>query len=197
MGISAQQVKELRGKTGAGMMDCKKALSEAEGDMEKAIQILREKGIAAAAGKATRTAREGLVGHYIHTGGKLGVLVEVNCETDFVARTDEFQQLVRDVAMHIAASSPGYVRSGEIPEDEIRKESEIYRRQAQKEGKPDHIADKIVEGRLKKYYSEVCLYEQAYVKDPDITVEELIKSMIAKLGENILVRRFARFKIGE
>ena len=197
MEIGAQQVKELREKTSAGMMDCKNALMEAEGDMERAIQILREKGIAAAPKKAARVVREGLVGHYVHTGGKLGVLVEINCETDFVARTDDFQGLVRDVAMHIAASSPGYTRSEEIPEEEIRKESEIYRKQAQKEGKPDHIADKIVEGRLKKYYSEVCLYEQAYVRDPDITVEELIRSMIVKLGENILVRRFARFKIGE
>lgn len=197
MEIGAQQVKELRQKTSAGMMDCKNALMEAEGNMERAIQILREKGIAAASKKASREVREGLVGQYVHTGGKLGVLVEVNCETDFVARTDDFQELVRDVAMHIAAASPSYIRSEEIPEEEIREESEIYRNQAQKEGKPDQIADKIVEGRLKKYYSEVCLYEQAYVRDPDITVEELIRSMIAKLGENILVSRFARFKIGE
>ena len=197
MGISAQQVKELREKTGAGMMDCKKALVEAGGDMEKAVRVLREKGMAAAAKKATRTVREGLVGRYIHAGGKLGVLVEVNCETDFVARTSEFQQLVRDIAMHIAASNPTYVRSSEVPEEEITGESEIYRIQAQKEGKPDHIADKIVEGRLKKYYSGVCLYDQAFVKDPDVTIEELVGSMVAKLGENILVRRFARFKIGE
>ena len=197
MGISAQQVKELREKTGAGMMDCKNALVEAGGDMEKAVRILREKGIAAAAKRATRTAREGLVGQYIHAGGKLGVLVEVNCETDFVARTSDFQQLVRDIAMHIAASNPLYVRSADMPEEEIAGENEIYRSQTQQEGKPDHIADKIVEGRLKKYYSEVCLYDQAFVRDPDMTVEELVKSMVAKLGENILVRRFARFKIGE
>ena len=197
MGISAQQVKELREKTGAGMMNCKQALVEAGGDMDKAVRILREKGIAAAAKKATRAAREGLVGEYIHAGGKLGVLVEVNCETDFVARTSDFQTLVRDIAMHIAASNPTYVRSSEVPEEEITGESEIYRIQAQKEGKPDHIADKIVEGRLKKYYSEVCLYDQAFVKDPDVTIEELVGSMVAKLGENILVRRFARFKIGE
>ena len=197
MGISAQQVKELREKTGAGMMDCKKALVEAGGDMEKAVRVLREKGMAAAAKKATRTVREGLVGRYIHAGGKLGVLVEVNCETDFVARTSEFQQLVRDIAMHIAASNPLHVRSADMPEEEIAEESEIYRSQAQQEGKPDHIADKIVEGRLKKYYSEVCLYDQAFVRDSDMTVEELVKSMVAKLGENILVRRFARFKIGE
>ncbi len=197
MGISAQQVKELREKTGAGMMDCKQALVEADGDMDKAVRILREKGISAAAKKATRTAREGLVGEYIHAGGKLGVLVEVNCETDFVARTSDFQKLVRDIAMHIAASNPSHVRSDEVPEEEVTRESEIYRSQAQKEGKPDHIADKIVEGRLKKYYSEVCLYDQAFVKDPDVTVEELVRSMVAKLGENILVRRFARFKIGE
>ena len=197
MGISAQQVKELREKTGAGMMDCKQALVEADGDMDKAVRVLREKGIAAAAKKATRTAREGLVGEYIHAGGKLGVLVEVNCETDFVARTSYFQRLVRDIAMHIAASNPTHVRSTEVPEEEIAGESEIYRSQAQKAGKPDHIADKIVEGRLKKYYSEVCLYDQAFVKDPDVTVEELVGSMVAKLGENILVRRFARFKIGE
>ncbi len=197
MGISAQQVKELREKTGAGMMDCKKALVEAGGDMQKAVRILREKGIAAAAKKATRTAREGLVGQYIHAGGKLGVLVEVNCETDFVARTSDFQQLVRDIAMHIAASNPLYVSSADMPEEEIAGESEIYRRQAQQQGKPDHIADKIVEGRLKKYYSEVCLYDQAFVRDPDMTVEELVRSMVAKLGENLLVRRFARFKVGE
>ncbi len=197
MGISAQQVKELREKTGAGMMDCKQALVEADGDMDKAIRVLREKGIASAAKKATRTAREGLMGQYIHAGGKLGVLVEVNCETDFVARTSDFQTLVRDIAMHIAASNPTHVRSAEVSEEEITRESEIYRSQARKQGKPDHIADKIVEGRLKKYYSEVCLYNQAFVKDPDVTVEELIGSMIAKLGENILVRRFARFKIGE
>ena len=197
MGISAQQVKELREKTGAGMMNCKQALVEAGGDMDKAVRILREKGIAAAAKKATRAAREGLVGEYIHAGGKLGVLVEVNCETDFVARTSDFQTLARDIAMHIAASNPTYVRSSEVPEEEITGESEIYRIQAQKEGKPDHIADKIVEGRLKKYYSEVCLYDQAFVKDPDVTIEELVGSMVAKLGENILVRRFARFKIGE
>jgi elongation factor Ts len=197
MGISAQQVKELREKTGVGMMDCKNALVEAGGDNEKALRILREKGMAAAARKSTRTALEGLVGKYIHAGGKLGVLVEVNCETDFVARTSDFQELVRDVAMHIAASNPLHVSSADIPEEEIVRESEIYRSQAEQEGKPDHIADKIVEGRLKKYYSEVCLYDQAFVKDPDITVEELVKSMVAKLGENILVRRFARFKVGE
>ena len=197
MGISAQEVKELREKTGAGMMDCKQALVEADGDMDKAVRVLREKGIAAAAKKAARTAREGLVSEYIHAGGKLGVLVEVNCETDFVARTEDFQKLVRDLAMHIAASHPLYVRSDEIPEEEIAREREIYRTQARREGKPDHIADKIVEGRLKKYYSEVCLYDQAFVKDPDVTVEELVGSMVAKLGENILVSRFARFKIGE
>ena len=197
MGISAQQVKELREKTGVGMMDCKNALVEAGGDNEKALRILREKGMAAAARKSTRTALEGLVGQYIHAGGKLGVLVEVNCETDFVARTSDFQELVRDVAMHIAASNPLHVSSADIPEEEIVREREIYRSQAEQEGKPDHIADKIVEGRLKKYYSEVCLYDQAFVKDPDITVEELVKSMVAKLGENILVRRFARFKVGE
>lgn len=197
MEISAQQVKKLREKTGAGMMDCKKALVEAGGDMEKAVRILREKGMAAAAKKATRTAREGLVGQYIHAGGKLGVLVEVNCETDFVARTSDFQRLVRDIAMHIAASNPLHVRSVDVPEEETVRESEIYRSQAHKEGKPDHIADKIVEGRLKKYYSEVCLYDQAFVKDPDVTVKELVRSMVAKLGENILVCRFTRFKIGE
>ena len=197
MAISAQQVKELRERTSAGMMDCKNALKEAQGDMDRAIQILREEGIAAAARKAVRVAREGLIGHYIHTGGKLGVLVEVNCETDFVARTNEFQKFVKDLAMHIAASSPVYLRSEDIPEKEVSKEGEIYRKQAQKEGKPDHISNKIVEGRLKKYYSEVCLYEQAYVKDPDVTVAELITAMIAKLGENIIVKHFARFKVGE
>ena len=197
MGITAQQVKELRDKTSAGMMDCKRALTETDGDIDKAARLLREKGIAAADKKAGRAATEGLVGQYIHSGGKLGVLLEVNCETDFVARTDDFQELVRDLAMHIAAANPSHVKSDDVPEQDIQRESEIFRSQALQEGKPEKIADKIVEGRLKKYYSEVCLYDQVFVKDTDVTIEELIKSVIAKLGENIQVGRFARFKIGE
>ena len=197
MGISAQLVKELRGKTGAGMMDCKKALKEVDGDIDKATRLLREKGIAAADKKSGREAREGLIGQYIHAGGQLGVLVEVNCETDFVARTTDFQELVHDLSMHIAASNPQHIKPEDVPEAEIQKESQIFRAQALQEGKPEKIADKIVEGRLKKYYSEVCLYEQAFVKDADMKIEELIKAAIAKLGENIQVGRFVRFKIGE
>ncbi len=197
MSITATQVKELREKTGAGMMECKKALTEAEGDLNRAVTILRERGLAAAAKKAGRAVLEGLVGQYIHTGGKLGVLVEVNCETDFVARTDEFQELVRDIAMQIAAANPLYVNREAIPAEALDEERQIYRSQAESSGKPEAVLDKIVEGKLKKYYSEVCLYEQAFIKDSDVTVEELIKSKIATLKENIQVRRFARFQIGE
>ncbi len=197
MTITAQQVKQLRDQTGAGMMECKKALSEAEGDLNRAVPILRERGLAAAAKKADRETREGIVGEYIHAGGKLGVLVEVNCETDFVARTDEFQGLVRDIAMHIAASNPSYVQREEASEEELEGERAIYRNQALAAGKPEKVVDRIVEGKLNKYYSEVCLYDQPFVKDPDITVEEVVKSKIATLKENISVKRFIRYKIGE
>lgn len=197
MAISAQQVKELRERTGAGMMDCKKALTEANGDMEKAIEILREKGLAAAAKKAGRIAAEGIVESYIHMGGKIGVLVEVNCETDFVAKTDEFRTFVKDVAMHIAASRPQYIRREDVPAEVVEKEKEILRIQTLNEGKPEHIVDKIVEGRINKFFTEVCLLEQPFVKNPDITVDQLVKEKIAKIGENINIRRFARFEMGE
>ncbi|MGA8941535.1 MAG: translation elongation factor Ts [Thermoactinomyces sp.] len=197
MAISAKLVKELRDKTGAGMMDCKKALTETNGDMDKAVEYLREKGIAKAAKKADRIAAEGVVESYIHAGGRIGVLVEVNCETDFVAKTDEFKTFVRDIAMQIAAMNPKYVRSEEIPESEIEKERKILRQQALEEGKPENIVDKMVEGRLKKHFKEICLLDQAFVKDPDKTVDQLVKEMIAKIGENINVRRFVRFEMGE
>ncbi len=197
MAISAEQVKALRDQTGAGMMECKKALLEADGDLEKAVTLLRERGLAAAAKRADRQTREGIIGHYIHAGGRLGVLAEVNCETDFVAATDEFQELVRDIAMQIAASNPSYVRREDVRQEEIEREKEIYHNQAQSAGKPEKIMERIVEGKLNKYYSEVCLYEQPFVKDPELTVEELIKAKIAVLKENIAVKRFARFKVGE
>ena len=197
MAISAEQVKALRDQTGAGMMECKKALLEADGDLEKAVTLLRERGLAAAAKRADRQTREGIIGHYIHSGGRLGVLAEVNCETDFVAATEEFQELVRDIAMQIAASNPSYVRREDVRQEEIEREKEIYHNQAQSTGKPEKIMEKIVEGKLNKYYSEVCLYEQPFIKDPELTVEELIKAKIAVLKENITVKRFARFKVGE
>ena len=197
MEISAKTVKELRDKTGAGMMECKRALQDAQGEMDKAVVLLRERGLAAAAKKADRVAREGLVGHYIHPGGKLGVLVEVNCETDFVARTDEFQELVHDIAMQIAAANPQYVRPEDVPAEIVEQERAIYQTQARGTGKPEQVIDKIVDGKLKKYYAEVCLYEQAYVKDSDMSVEDVVKSKIAQLKENIVVGKFARFKIGD
>jgi len=197
MAITAEQVKELREKTGAGMMECKKALSESNGDVPKAVTILRERGLAAAEKKAGRQTREGLVASYIHAGGKLGVLVEVNCETDFVARTDDFQELVRDIAMQIAAANPLCVRREDVPEAELGREREIYRKQAEGTGKPEQVIAKIVDGKLNKYFSEVALYEQPFIKDPQMTVQELIKAKIAKVKENISVRRFARFKVGE
>ncbi|AVX20738.1 translation elongation factor Ts (EF-Ts) [Carboxydocella sporoproducens DSM 16521] len=195
--ISAQAVKELRERTGAGMMDCKKALQETNGDMEKAVEYLREKGLAAAAKKAGRIAAEGIVTSYIHAGGRVGVLVEINCETDFVAKTEEFQQLGKDIAMQIAASKPQYVRREEVPADVIEKEKQILRAQALNEGKPENIVEKMVEGRIEKFYKEVCLLEQPFVKNPDITIEQLIKEKIAKIGENINVRRFVRYEMGE
>jgi elongation factor Ts len=197
MAITAAMVKELREKTGAGMMDCKKALTETNGDMEKAIDYLREKGIAKAAKKAGRIAAEGIVESYIHAGGRIGVLVEVNCETDFVAKTDEFKAFVKDIAMQIAAMNPKYVRREDVPEEEVQKEREILRQQALQEGKPENIVDKIVEGRLVKHFKDICLLEQAYVKDPDKTIDQLLKETIAKLGENINIRRFVRYEMGE
>jgi elongation factor Ts len=197
MAVTAQQVKELRDKTGAGMMECKRALVEVEGDLEKAVKVLRERGLAAASKRAGRVTEEGLIGQYIHAGAKLGVLVEVNCETDFVARTTEFQELVREIAMQVAASNPLYVSREDVPEDVLAREQEIFRHQALADGKPERIVDKIVEGRVNKYYSEVCLLEQPYIKDSEMTVEELLKSKIATIKENITIRRFARFQVGE
>jgi len=197
MEINAKQVKDLRERTGAGMMDCKNALVEAKSDMEGAIVILRKKGLASAQKKAARIAAEGMIGHYIHAGGKLGVLVEVNCETDFAARSADFQALVKDIAMHIAAQNPLVVRRGDVPAEELAKEKEIYKDQARASGKPEHIIDKIAEGKLESYYQMVCLYDQAFVKDPNLTVEQLINNAVGKIGENIRVRRFTRFKTGE
>src|SRR5262245_41853172 len=197
MAISPNQVKELREKTGAGMMDCKNALTDASGDTEQAIVILRKKGLASAQKKAARVAAEGMIGHYIHAGGKLGVLVEVNCETDFAARSDEFQLLVKDIAMHIAAQNPLYVRREDVPGEVLEKEKEIYKDQARAAGKPANIVDKIAEGKLESYYEMACLYDQKFVKDPNMTVKDLINNLVAKIGENIQVRRFARFKTGE
>jgi elongation factor Ts len=197
MEITASLVKELRDKTGAGMMDCKKALVETGGDVEKAVDELRKKGLAAAAKKAGRSTSDGLVASYIHAGGKIGVLVEVNCETDFVARTDDFVELVNDIAMHIAAADPRFVRREEVTEDVLERERAIFRDQALAEGKPEDIVDKIVDGKLGKFYSEAVLLEQPFVKDPDVTVGELITQKIAKIGENMQVSRFARFVLGE
>jgi len=197
MKITAGMVKELREGTGAGMMDCKKALQEADGDMDKAVELLRKKGLAAAAKKAGRIAAEGAVGSYIHAGGKIGVLVEVNCETDFVARTDDFQALVRDIAMHIAAAEPRFVSRDEVTADVMEAERRIYREQALESGKPENVVDRIVEGKIGKFYSEAVLLEQPFVKDPDKTIQQLLAEKIAKIGENIQVRRFARFKMGE
>ena len=197
MAITANDVKELRERTGAGMMDCKRALTEADGNMDKAIEILREKGLAAAAKKSGRIAAEGLVASYIHMGGRIGVLVEVNCETDFVAKTDNFKDLVHDVAMQIAATNPQYVSKEEVPADVIEKEKEILRAQALNEGKPEKIVDRMVEGRIEKYYKEVCLLEQPFVKDSDKTVKGMIMEAIASIGETISVRRFVRYEMGE
>lgn len=197
MSISASNVKELRGLTGAGIMDCKKALQESDGDLDKAVEYLRKKGIAAAAKKSSRTASDGVVGSYIHAGGKIGVLVEVNCETDFVAKTDDFSEFVKDISMHIAASNPLYIKREDIPDEVIEKEREIYKAQAIESGKPEKIADKIVDGKVEKYFKDVCLLEQAYVKDTDKTIQELVVEKIAKLGENISIRRFVRYHLGE
>jgi len=195
--IPAKLVKELRERTGAGFSDCRAALVEASGNIEKAIEVLRKKGQAAAAKKAQREASEGLVGSYIHAGGKIGVLVELNCESDFVARTEAFQQLSHDIAMHVAALDPRYVRREEVTADMLEKEREIYRAQAMASGKPEQVVEKIVAGKMEKFYEENCLYEQHYIKDESLTIGEMITQAIAKLGENISIRRFARFKVGE
>ena len=195
--ITAAQVKELREKTNAPMMDCKQALTESKGDMEGAIVILRKKGVATAAKKATRATSEGTVTSYIHAGGKIGVLVEVNCESDFVARTDDFKTLVHDIAMHIAATDPRYIRKEDVTADAFEKEKDIYRAQAAQTGKPAPVIEKIVEGKMGKFYEEVCLYEQPFIKDQTMTVHQLIATVVGKLGENISVRRFARFKVGD
>jgi elongation factor Ts len=190
-------VKELRERTGAGVVDCQKALTESGGDVEKAITFLREKGLAAAAKRAGRSAAQGVVGSYIHGGGKIGVLVEVNCETDFVARTEEFQKLVKDIAMQVAAANPRYVRREEVSEEERAREREIYRAQTEQSGKPAAVIERIVDGKLEKFFSEVCLLEQPFIREPGKTVEQLLKEVVARTGENVIVRRFARFQIGE
>lgn len=197
MAISASEVKNLREKTGAGMMDCKKALVECDGDFEKAVDFLRKKGLAAAQKKQSRIAAEGAVGAYIHNNGKIGVMVEVNCETDFVAKNEEFQRLVKDIAMHIAASDPKFLREEDMDQDYKNKEAEIYAAQLKEQGKPDKIIDKIVEGKLKKLAKEVCLYEQDFVKDTDMTVNDLINEKVLKIGEKISVRRFVKYNLGE
>jgi elongation factor Ts len=197
MNITAESVRVLREQTGAGMMDCKSALVEAQGDMAKAQEVLRKKGLAAAAKRAGRAASEGMVGHYIHPGAKVGVLVEINCETDFVAKNEDFQTLVRDIAMHIAAASPTYVTKEEVPQAVVDKEKEIYRAQAIGAGKPDAVADKIAEGKLKDFYATQVLLEQAFVRDPKVTIGQLIQEKVAIIKENILVRRFARFRVGD
>ena len=195
--ITAAQVKELRDKTNAPMMDCKQALTESKGDIEGAIVWLRKKGVATAAKKATRTTSEGSVASYIHAGGKIGVLVEVNCESDFVARTDDFKGLVHDIAMHIAATDPRFIRKEDVTADAFEKEKDIYRAQAAATGKPAPVVEKIVEGKMSKFYEEVCLYEQPFIKDQTISVHQLIAAVIGKLGENISVKRYARFKVGD
>ena len=195
--ISAAQVKELREKTGAPMMDCKQALTEAKGDMEQAVVVLRKKGVAVAAKKSARVTSEGSVTSYIHAGGKIGVLVEVNCESDFVARTDDFRELTHDIAMHIAASDPKFVRKEDVTAGDFEREKEIYLAQAVASGKPANIAEKMVVGKMEKFYEEVCLLEQPFIKDQAVSISQLIATKIGKLGENIAVRRFARFKVGE
>jgi elongation factor Ts len=195
--ISAAQVKELREKTGAPMMDCKQALTEAKGDLEAAVVVLRKKGVSVAAKKATRVTSEGSVAEYIHAGGKIGVLVEVNCESDFVARTEDFKELVHDIAMHIAASDPKFVRREDVTQADFDREKDIAMDAALKSGKPAHIAEKMVAGKMEKFYEEVCLLEQPFIKDQTVSISQLIAAKIGKLGENIAVRRFARFKVGE
>ena len=195
--ISAAQVKELREKTGAPMMDCRGALTEAKGDMEQAVVVLRKKGMASAAKKASRTTSEGAVGTYIHAGGKIGVLVEINCESDFVARTEDFQELLKDIAMHIAATDPRYVRREDVTAEDMEREKDIYRAQAAATGKPAPVVEKIVEGKMSKFYEEVCLLDQPFIKEQSVTIKDMIATKIGKLGENLSVRRFARFKVGD
>jgi elongation factor Ts len=190
-------VKDLRVKTGAGMMDCKEALAAENGDFEKALDFLRKKGMSAATKRSSKAAKDGTIASYIHMGGRIGVMVELNCETDFVAKTEDFQTMARDIAMHVAASNPKYVRSEEIPGEALEREKEIYRSQLAEEKKPEKMWDKIIEGKLNKYYEEVCLLNQKFIKNTDITIETLVSNMIAKTGENIVVRRFARFLLGE
>lgn len=197
MEISAQLVKQLRERTGAGFSDCRAALVEAKGDLEKAVDVLRKKGQAAAQKKAARTTSEGLVGSYIHAGGKIGVMVEINCESDFVARTEDFQTLCHNVAMHVAALDPRFVRREEVTPEILQREGEIYRAQAKATGKPDNVVEKIVTGKMEKFYEENCLYEQHFIKDETFTIKQLVDAAIAKLGENISIRRFVRFKVGE
>ncbi|MEM9293725.1 MAG: translation elongation factor Ts [Acidobacteriota bacterium] len=197
MAINTQLIKELRERTGAGMLDCKKALAEVDGDIEKAIEFLRKKGLAKAAKKSGRVTAEGVVSSYIHAGGKIGVLLEVNCETDFVGRTDDFQDFVRDIALHIAAANPVCLSREEVTAEDLDKERAIYREQALAEGKPEKIVERIVEGRISKYYGEHVLLEQAFVKDPDKTIEKLLAEKVAKIGENIQIRRFTRYALGE
>jgi len=197
MEISIELVKDLRQRTGAGIVDCKAALQEAGGSIEAAIDYLRKKGLATAAKKAGRIATDGLVASYIHAGGKMGVLVEINCETDFVAKTGDFQEFVKNMAMHIAAANPQFIRREDVPPEILEKEKDIYRTQALDSGKPEKVIDKIVEGKLERFYSETCLLEQTYIRDSDVTVKEVLDAMIGKLGENIAIRRFARFQLGE
>jgi elongation factor Ts len=197
MEVNAAIVKQLREKTGAGIMDCKKALAESGGNLEKAVDYLRQKGLAGAAKKADRVAADGAVGAYVHPGGKIGVLVELNCETDFVARTAEFQNLLKDIAMQIAAANPRFIRPEDVSREELDKEREIYRQQARDSGKPEKVVEKIVEGKMERFYSEVCLLEQSFIKDPDRKVADVVTDAIGRLGENIQVRRFARYHLGE
>ncbi len=197
MEISAEQVKTLREKTGVGLMDCKEALKISDGDMDKAIDHLREKGLAKAQKRVGRAATEGTVAIYVHMGGKIATMVEVNCETDFVAKTDQFQAFTKDVAMQVTAANPSYVKREDVPEEVKEKEKGIYRKQAQESGKPDKILDKIAEGKLEKFFQEVCLLEQPFIKNPDVTVKGLLEDLISKMGENILIRRFVRFQLGE
>jgi len=195
--VSLDLVRELRDKTGAGLLDCQKAVKEAEGDVDRALRILRERGLAKAAKKAGRAATDGAVGAYIHPGGRIGVLIEVNCETDFVAKTDEFQQLVKDLAMQVAASAPRFVRRDEVPPAEIEAERAIYRAQAEKSGKPEKVIDRIVDGQIERHYQDVCLLEQSFVKQSDRTVGDVVNEAIVRFGVNVEVRRFARFELGE
>ncbi len=197
MKISSQMVKELRDKTNAGMMDCKKALTETEGDMEKAVDLLRQKGLAVARKRAERATSEGIVQAYIHAGGKLGVLVDIGCETDFVAKNDDFIEFSKDIAMQIAASNPVAVSREDVSEELLVREREIYKQQALESGKPENIVDKIVSGKIDKFYGEICLLEQKYVKNPDLSIQDILNELIAKIGENITIKRFSRFQVGE